>query len=110
MAKKLAKKAKKPMNATTAIVPAMPRGFVKIEPDDSRYKNKFHVNSATSDRVYRISYDSAPGAGWYICSCPCGLIGKQNCKHLKAIGIHPTKAEVLQRRIGAAPKKLGGRN
>lgn len=88
------------MNPTTnnAIVPSMPRGFVKIEPDDNRWKNKFHVNSASSDRVYRISYDSASGAGWWMCACM-GCIRHGTCKHLTAIGLRPTRQDIMQKRL-----------
>lgn len=82
----------------TAIVPAMPKGVTKIEPDDARYKNKFHVNSSSSNRVYRISFDAAPGAGWYTCSCR-GNISHGSCKHLESIGLRPTRRDIMQRRV-----------
>ncbi len=95
-------------NKSTAIVPAMPRGMAKVEPDDGRFVNKFHVNSASSDRVYRISYDKSPGAGWWICSCMAG-ISRGTCKHLTSIGLHPTRAEVMAKRLAPPPKKLPSR-
>lgn len=85
-------------NNQTAIVPVMPTGMRKVEPDDDRYVNKFHVNSASSDRVYRISYDRSPGAGWWICSCR-GCIAHGHCKHLESIGLRPTRRDIMQRRI-----------
>lgn len=96
---------KKPNNASNAIVPAMPTGVRRIEPDDGRYKNKFQVNSQSSDRVYRISYDAAEGAGWWACSCPAG-ISRGYCKHLTAVGLHPTRSEVMQKRLSVGPKRL----
>lgn len=101
------------------IVPALPRGVTRIEPDDDRWKNKFHVRSASSDANYRISYDAAPGAGWWTCSCR-GNISHGHCKHLAAIGVHPTRSEIMQRRVsdgtdtGSKPaprqnRRLGGR-
>lgn len=109
------------MSDNKAIIPAIPRGFTKIEPDDGRFKNKFHVNSATSTRIYRISYDAAPGSGWWMCACM-GCIRHGTCKHLQAIGLRPTRQDIMQRRLAdptAKPsqkpgtdkgqKKLGGR-
>jgi hypothetical protein len=86
-----------------SIIPSLPRGFVKVEPDDDRWKNKFHVNSASSDRVYRISYDSAPGAGWWMCACR-GCISHGSCKHLESIGLRPTRKQIMQNRIGTPDK------
>lgn len=91
-------------NNQTAIVPVMPTGMRKVEPDDDRYVNKFHVNSASSDRVYRISYDRSPGAGWWICSCRSG-ISRGTCKHLTSIGLHPTRAEIMQQRLATPPRQ-----
>ena len=54
--------------------------------DDARYKSKFEVVSESSGRVYRISYDSAPGAGYWVCSCP-GYLTRGKCKHLSAAGL-----------------------
>lgn len=83
----------------TAIVPAMPRGMSRVEPDDARYKNKFHVNSASSNSVYRISYDAADGAGWWTCRCR-GNISHGHCKHLTSIGLRPTRFDIMARRVG----------
>ena len=107
-----------------AIVPALPRGFTKVVPDDDRYKNKFQVNSASSNRVYRISWDSAAGAGWWMCSCR-GCLVHGECKHLTSIGLRPTRKQIMQNRVGdtasktntgkgstvkpTGPRRLGGR-
>lgn len=114
----MSKKPKKDKPMTTAIVPPMPTGVRRIEPDDDRYKNKFQVNSATSNRVYRISYDAAPGAGWYTCSCR-GNISHGSCKHLESIGLRPTRKDIMQRRVSdgktpatkptANPRQIKGR-
>lgn len=103
----MAKKKGSKMDTSNAIVPAIPRGVTRVEPDDKRWKNKFHVNSATSNRVYRIAYDASPGASWWMCSCA-GARTHGSCKHLEAIGLHPTRKEIMQRRVGGqvARKKL----
>lgn len=63
---------------------------VNTEPDDSRYKHKFFVRSASSNALYKISYDSAPGAMHWKCSCR-GNIRHGDCKHLKACGLKGRK-------------------
>lgn len=110
--------------SNNAIVPAMPRGFVKTEADDARYTNKFMVKSASSDRLYKISYDKSPGAGWWMCSCP-GCLSHGSCKHLESIGLRPTRKQIMQQRLASTasktnpgksstakqtgPRRLGGR-
>jgi hypothetical protein len=54
-------------------------------PDDRRYKHKFEITGSTG-RIYRLSYDDAPGAGYWTCSCP-GNITHGDCKHLRACGL-----------------------
>ncbi len=93
--------------ASNQIIPAIPRGFVRVEPDDKRYKNKFHVRSATSDSVYRISFDAAPGAGYWKCSCR-GCISHGSCKHLEAIPLVPTRKTFMGNRI-QDQKKIGNK-
>jgi hypothetical protein len=63
---------------------------VAVHPDTDRYKNRFDVRSGSSNRIYRISYDAAPGAGYWVCSCP-GCIRHGDCKHLRAVGLQGRK-------------------
>ena len=62
------------------------RNALNVLPDDSRYKCRFDIRSESSSRVYRISFDGAPGALYWKCSCP-GYIRHGHCKHLKAMGL-----------------------
>jgi hypothetical protein len=55
-------------------------------PDTDRYKCRIEIRSETSQRIYRISFDAAPRAGYWTCSCP-GNIRHGTCKHLKAMGL-----------------------
>lgn len=57
---------------------------LQVLPDDTRYKCRFDIRSESSNRVYRISFDSAPGALYWKCSCP-GYLRTGDCKHLKAM-------------------------
>lgn len=66
--------------------PAPPPGAVASYPDDDRYKFGFGVASQSSGRIYKISFDSAPGALYWKCSCP-GCISHGDCKHLQACGL-----------------------
>lgn len=51
-----------------------------------RYPAAFDVPSSSGTKTYRISYDAAPGAGYWVCSCPAG-INRGNCKHLFERGL-----------------------
>lgn len=64
-----------------------PRGAVAL-PDTERYKGRFEIGSASSDRIYRISFDVALMA--WVCSCP-GAITHGQCKHLSAAGLKGRK-------------------
>jgi hypothetical protein len=101
----MAKKKGKKMSTSNAIVPALPRGVARVEPDGPRYKSIFQVKSASSNRLYRISFDSAVGA--WVCSCP-GQIAHLSCKHLESTGLHPTRKEIKGKGVTGAPnyKKL----
>ena len=57
---------------------------VEVLPDSARYKCRFTVRSASSNRLYMISFDSA-SSNW-TCSCP-GNIRHGQCKHLTAAGL-----------------------
>lgn len=75
---------------TSAIVkaprPQAPPGAIETYADTDRYKFGFAVASQTSTRKYKISFDAAPGALYWKCSCP-GCISKGRCKHLQACGL-----------------------
>ena len=75
------------MNATNN--PALVRiraNAVEVLPDSDRYKVRFKVRSASSNSLYLISYDNAPGAQYWTCSCM-GNIRYGQCKHLTACGL-----------------------
>lgn len=55
-------------------------------PDNGRYILCFLVRSESSDSLYKVSFDTAPNAKWWTCSCR-GNIGHGTCKHLKALGL-----------------------
>ena len=74
------------MSDTTSIIKRIERAALKTLGDDGRYKCRFEIRSGTSDRVYRISFDAAPGAGYWKCSCM-GNIRHGKCKHLTAMGL-----------------------
>jgi len=63
---------------------------VEVLPDSDRYKVRFKVRSGSSNRLYLISYDNAPGAQWWTCSCR-GNIRWGQCKHLTAAGLKGRK-------------------
>lgn len=66
--------------------PKPPSGAIQTYPDSDRYKFGFGVASASSGRIYKISFDAAPDALYWRCSCP-GCISHGDCKHLKACGL-----------------------
>jgi hypothetical protein len=70
----------------TAIVkrPTAPACALQVYPDLPRWKCRFDIGSSSSDRVYRVSFDTAVG-NW-VCSCP-GQIRYGHCKHLEAMGL-----------------------
>lgn len=74
-----------------ALLPASARkAALATFPDDERYKARFEIRSESSDRRYRISFDSASGAGYWTCSCP-GNIRHGSCKHLESMGLRGRK-------------------
>ena len=66
------------------------RNAVEVLPDTERYKCRIKVRSASSSSMYLISYDAAPGAGYWVCSCR-GNIAHGHCKHLEALGLKGRK-------------------
>ena len=66
--------------------PTPPHNAVTVYDDGPRYKFGFGVPSQSSGRIYKISFDAAPGACWWCCSCP-GCIRHGQCKHLDACGL-----------------------
>jgi hypothetical protein len=71
------------MNTTLARIKAT---AVELLPDSDRYKIRFKVASSSSNRLYLVSFDNAPGARWWTCSCR-GNIRHGQCKHLTACGL-----------------------
>lgn len=67
-------------------IPEIKRHAVAVYEDTERYKCRFDVRSESSDKIYRISFDAAPGAGYFSCSCP-GGIRYGRCKHLDSMGL-----------------------
>jgi hypothetical protein len=78
------------MNALVTSNYVIPSSAVEILPDSDRYKCRFNVRSESSNQIYRISYDAAPGAGYWTCSCR-GNIRFGSCKHLEAAGLQGRK-------------------
>ena len=64
----------------------IPSTAVEHLPDSDRYKVRFKVRSETSNQLYMISYDSAPGAQYWVCNCR-GNMRHGQCKHLTACGL-----------------------
>jgi len=65
---------------------AIQSSAVETLPDSGRYKIRFKVRSESSNQLYLISYDNAPGAQYWTCSCR-GNIRHGQCKHLTAAGL-----------------------
>lgn len=66
------------------------RAAVQVLPDTDRYKCRFTVRSASSNSLYMISYDAAPNAGYWVCSCR-GCVSTGQCKHLTSLGLKGRK-------------------
>lgn len=73
-------------NALAILPPAAKQAAIDVLPDSDRYKCRFTIRSGSSNRVYMVSFDSAPGAMYWKCSCP-GCIAHGHCKHLRAMGL-----------------------
>ena len=63
-----------------------PANAVDTYPDTARYNGGVAIRSESSSSGYKISFDAAPGAMYWTCSCP-GNIRHGDCKHLRAIGL-----------------------
>jgi len=66
----------------------VPSNAVETFPDTDKYKCRFNVRSASSNQLYRVSFDSA--GGYWTCSCR-GNIRHGSCKHLEAMGLKGRK-------------------
>lgn len=75
------------MNALTV---AIKTGQVEVLPDSERYKCRFTIRSESSNAKYMVSYDDAPGAKHWTCSCR-GNMAHGQCKHLTAMGLKGRK-------------------
>lgn len=67
-----------------------PLGALEVLPDSERYKCRFKIKSESSNNIYMVSFDAAPGAGWWTCSCR-GNLSTGQCKHLTAMGLKGRK-------------------
>jgi hypothetical protein len=87
-----AQTAKKPEPASTALAALRRRvgNDLNALPDTPRYKVRFDVRSQSTNQLYRVSFDAAAGAGYWVCSCR-GCIMHGSCKHLEAAGLRGKK-------------------
>jgi hypothetical protein len=63
---------------------------VELLPDSDRYKVRFKVPSSSSNRLYLVSFDNAPGAQYWTCSC-FGNRRHGQCHHLSDLGLKGRK-------------------
>lgn len=79
-----------------------PRGYTQL-PDTNRYRNRFEVESDSSDKKYTVAFDIAKNAGYWTCSCM-GCCTRGQCKHLTRFGLngrnagssHPANMEMIR--------------
>ena len=76
------------MNDLITVTP--PPSAISVLPDTDRYKCRYTVKSGSSNKLYMVSYDNAPGAGYWTCSC-FGNRRYGQCKHLTAAGLKGRK-------------------
>lgn len=62
------------------------KNAVQTFPDSDRYCCGFAIKSSSSNKLHKISFDKAPNAGYWCCSCPAGCT-KGKCRHLEACGL-----------------------
>jgi hypothetical protein len=78
-------------------------------PDTDRYRNRFQVESDSSNKKYTIAFDIARNAGYWTCSCM-GCCTRGQCKHLDRLGYkgrqygasHPDNKAMLREILGVA--------
>ena len=73
---------------------------VETLPDSDRYKCRFKVRSSSSNSLHLVSYDMAPNAGYWTCSC-LGNIRHGQCKHLTALGLTGRKFGKVAFQVGS---------
>jgi hypothetical protein len=78
--------AKPQQDHAALVVKALRTAGVELLPDNGRWIHCFLIPSESSDRLYKVSFDSAGGARYWTCSCR-GNISHGNCKHLKSMGL-----------------------
>jgi hypothetical protein len=74
------------MNQNENLPALFQKAAVEVLPDSDRYKCRIKVRSESSNSIYMVSYDAAPGAGYWTCSCR-GNLSTGMCKHLRALGV-----------------------
>lgn len=62
-----------------------PAGTIPLQ-DSPRYKGRFGVWSSDRSQVYVVSFDTAPGAGYWTCGCK-GAINNGKCTHMERYGL-----------------------
>jgi hypothetical protein len=90
-----------------------PSHAVEVLEDSDRYKCRYKVASASSGKLYMVSFDAAAGAGYWTCSCM-GCIRHGQCKHLTAAGLRGRKhgrdsETILKLGLGAIFGLSGGK-
>jgi len=78
--------AKPQQDHAALVIQALKAAGVERLPDNGRWILCFLIPSESSNRLYKVSFDTAPGARWWTCSCR-GNISHGNCKHLKSMGL-----------------------
>ncbi len=63
---------------------------LEILPDSDRYKVRHKVKSSSTDDYYLVSFDAAPGAGYWVCNCR-GYLRHGSCRHIEASGLNGRK-------------------